>query len=329
MTADLAPPLQTRISALLGVDYPVIQAPMSWVARAQLAAAMSNAGGFGIVETGSRQLDEIRDEIRKMADLTDKPYGVNLPISVLRDTADPIGPFIEFIRERGVRVITTSAGRPEPLVGELKQAGFTVLHVVGTLKGALRAEAAGADALVVEGNEGGGFKQPGGASTMVLVPLVAAAVGIPVVAAGGIVDGASMAAAMCLGAEGVQMGTAMLASLESPVHDHWKQAIVEADETQTIVLNPWTKPSVRVLRNDRSQRLHDSGDHVTLREFDGSHAMYFGGDMGACVAASGQVVGRIDALRSVHEIVQDCVDGCRRSLSATLRAAMATDAAGA
>ena len=170
--------MQTRVTEQLGIEIPIIQAPMGFIARAQLASAVSNAGGMGIIETSSGQLDEVRVEIAKMRDLTDRPWGVNVAQLFIRDLS-----IIDFIVENGVQFVTTSAGDPAMLVPQLKQAGITVFHVVPTLRGAMKAIAAGVDGLVVEGIEGGGFKNADGASSMVLLPLIAANVDVPIVAA--------------------------------------------------------------------------------------------------------------------------------------------------
>src|SRR4051794_2542556 len=203
---------------MLGVEYPIVQAPMGWIARAQLASAVSEAGGLGIIETSSGELDAVRDEIRKMRDLTERPFGVNIAQLFVRDPT-----IVDFVVEQGVRFVTTSAGDPNRYTAKLKAAGLTVFHVVPTLAAALKAVDAGVDGLVVEGGEGGGFKNPRDVATMVLLPLVTSKVDVPVIAAGGITDGRSMAAAFALGAEGVQMGTRMVSASESPVHEHWKQ----------------------------------------------------------------------------------------------------------
>src|SRR5437764_14211339 len=234
------PAIVNRVTELLGVEYPIVQAPMGWIARSQLASAVSNAGGLGIIETSSGELDAVRDEIKKMQDLTERPFGVNIAQAFVRDPN-----IVQFVIDQGVKFVTTSAGDPTRYTSELKDAGLTVFHVVPTLRGALKAVDAGVDGLVVEGGEGGGFKNPRDVSTMVLVPLVCSTVDVPVIAAGGIVDGRSMAAALALGAEGVQMGTRMVSSLESPVHDNWKQAILAAAETDTAVLNQHTSPALR------------------------------------------------------------------------------------
>ena len=189
--------MKTRITELLGIDIPVVQAPMGYIARAQLASAVSNAGGMGIIETSSGQLDEIKVEIAKMRDLTDRPWGVNIAQMLMPDAT-----VIDFVIEHEVRFVTTSAGDPRRFTSLLKEAGVTVFHVVPTLRGASKAVDAGVDGLIVEGVEGGGFKNAHGSSTMVLTPLVRAAVDVPVIAAGGICDGVSMAAALTLGADG-------------------------------------------------------------------------------------------------------------------------------
>jgi len=206
---------------MLGIEKPIIQAAMGWIARSQLSSAVSNAGGMGIIETSSGELDAVREEIVKMRDLTDKPFGVNVAQAFVRDPK-----IIDFIIEQGVKFVTTSAGDPMKYTALIKEAGLTVFHVVPSLKGALRAIEAGVDGLIVEGGEGGGFKNPQDVASMVLIPQVCEAVDVPVVAAGGITDGRSMAAAFALGAEGILMGTRILSSSESPVHKNWKDAIM-------------------------------------------------------------------------------------------------------
>ena len=233
-----------RITRLLGVDIPLVQAPMGWIARSQLASAVSNAGGLGIIETSSGELDAIREEILKMRQLTDKPFGVNIAQAFVRDPD-----IVQFVIDQGVRFVTTSAGNPERYTSTLKEAGLTVFHVVPSLSAALKAVEAGVDGLVVEGGEGGGFKNPRDVSTMVLLPLVRSKVDVPIIAAGGFVDGKSMAAAFALGAEGVQMGTRMVSAAESPVHDNWKNAIVGAQETDTVFLNRFHSPALRASAN--------------------------------------------------------------------------------
>ncbi|HZO60923.1 MAG TPA: nitronate monooxygenase, partial [Solirubrobacterales bacterium] len=241
---------ENRVTRALGVDIPIVQAPMGWIARAQLASAVSNAGAFGIIETSSGELDVVREEIRKMRDLTDRPFGVNIAQAFVRDPN-----IVEFVADQGVKFVTTSAGSPMRYTAALKERGLTVFHVVPDLAGALKAVDAGVDGLVVEGGEGGGFKSPTPVSTMVLLPLIASKVDVPIIAAGGFVDGPTMAAALALGAEGIQMGTRMVSAAESPIHDNWKQAVLAARETDTVFLNRHTKPALRALRTERTTAL--------------------------------------------------------------------------
>jgi enoyl-[acyl-carrier protein] reductase II len=300
-----------RVTQLLGIEIPIIQAPMGWIARSQLASAVSNAGGMGIIETSSGELDIIKDEIRKMRQLTDKPFGVNIAQAFVRDPK-----IADFVVDQGIKFVTTSAGSPTRYTGQLKEAGLTVFHVVPTLKAALKAVEAGVDGLIVEGGEGGGFKNPSPVSSMVLLPLVRSKVNVPIVAAGGFVDGSSMAAAFALGAEGIQMGTRMVSALESPVHDNWKQRIVDAQETDTVVLNRFHSPALRALRTDRSIRLEKLVETNIMSEFGQAKDLYYGGDMEAAIALTGEVCGRIEDIKSVAEILGQT----REEFFATIRA---------
>lgn len=297
----MSPRIDTRFTRLLGIDVPIIQAPMGWIARSALASAVSNAGALGIIETSSGELDVIRKEIARMRELTDRPFGVNIAQLFVRDPS-----IVDFVVEQGVRFVTTSAGDPRQYTATLKSAGLTVFHVVPTLAAALKAVDAGVDGLVVEGGEGGGFKNPRDVATMVLVPLVASRVDVPIVAAGGICDGVSMAAALALGADAVQMGTRMVSASESPVHDNWKRAIVDGAETDTVFLNRFSRPGLRAIRTERTDRL-ERQEHVPLSEMSGAMDLYFGGDMEAAIALTGQVMGRIEAVETVAEIVESTV----------------------
>jgi enoyl-[acyl-carrier protein] reductase II len=303
MTADAR--FSNRVTELLGVEIPIVQAPMGWIARSPLASAVSNAGALGIIETSSGELDVIRHEIRKMRDLTDKPFGVNIAQAFVRDPH-----IVEFVAEQGVTFVTTSAGSPTRYTAALKDAGLTVFHVVPSLAGALKAVDAGVDGLVVEGGEGGGFKSPTPVSTMVLLPLVASRVDVPIIAAGGFVDGPTMAAALALGAEGVQMGTRMVSSAESPVHDNWKQAVLAARETDTVFLNRHTSPALRALRTGRTTELEFDTETNAMALFGQAMDLYFGGDMEAAIALSGEVAGRIDSVEPVAGIIRQTANDC-------------------
>ncbi len=297
MTESRPAPVKSRIAEMLGIDYPIIQAPMGWIARSQLASAVSNAGGLGIIETSSGELDAIKVEISKMKQLTNKPFGVNIAQAFVRDPQ-----IADFVVEQGVKFVTTSAGDPTKYTAKLKSAGLTVFHVVPTLAAALKAVEAGVDGLVVEGGEGGGFKNPRDVASMVLLPLVAENVNVPIVAAGGITDGFGMAAAFALGAEAVQMGTRMVAAKESPVHDNWKNAIVNAAETDTVFLNRFGRPGLRALRTERTTQLEHE-DQVGMDQFARTQDVYFGGDLEAGIALTGQIAGRITDVKPVEEIL--------------------------
>ena len=295
--------IKTRITDMLGIRYPIVQAPMGWIARAPLASAVSNAGGLGIIETSSGELDAVREEIRRMRALTDRPFGVNIAQAFVRDPD-----IVSFVVDQGVKFVTTSAGDPNRYCSALKTAGLTVFHVVPSLAAALKAVDAGVDGLVVEGAEGGGFKNPRDVSTMVLLPLVCSTVKVPVIAAGGIADGRSMAAAFALGAEAVLMGTRMVSSAESPVHDNWKNAIVNARETDTVFLNRFgAGPALRALRTEKTSRFEREPPEAIMSEFRNSRDLYFGGDMEASIALTGQVAGRIDAVKPVAQIIAETI----------------------
>ena len=292
-----------RVTRMLGVELPIIQAPMGWIARSQLASAVSNAGGMGIIETSSGELDAVKEEIKRMKELTDKPFGVNIAQAFVRDPQ-----IAQFVIDQGVKFVTTSAGSPTRYTGELKAAGLTVFHVVPTLKAALKAVEAGVDGLIVEGGEGGGFKNPNPVASMVLLPLVRSKVDVPVIAAGGFVDGKTMAAAFALGAEGIQMGTRMVSAAESPVHQNWKNAIVEAEDTSTVFLNKFHSPALRALKTERTQRLEKAIEENIMPEFGTAKDLYFGGDMEAAIPLSGQVAGRIDEVKPVASILAETRD---------------------
>jgi enoyl-[acyl-carrier protein] reductase II len=296
--------IDNRVTRLTGTQYPIIQAPMGWIARSQLASAVSNAGGLGIIETSSGELDNIKREVQLMRELTDKPFGMNVALSYVKGTN-----IIDFVIEQGINFVTTSSGSPSVCTRDFQAAGITVFHVVPTLDMAMKAIDAGVDGLVVEGGEGGGFKNPSPVSTMVLLPLIRSRVDVPIIAAGGISDGMSMAAAFAMGAEGVQMGTRMLSCLESPVHDNWKQAVVAAKETDTVFLNQQSRPALRALRTERTTALEPLGKFNVMENMAGIPQLYFGGDMEAAIPLSGEVCGRIDAVISAQQIIDETIAG--------------------
>ena len=289
-----------RVLAHTGARYPIVQAPMGWIARSPLASAVSRAGGLGIIETSSGETENCQREIRAMVD-SGLPFGVNLPIRFLKDEA-----MLRFVCEVGIRFVTTSAGSPAKFIAPLKAAGIVVYHAVPTVELALKCVEAGVDGLVVEGGEGGGFKNPEEVSTLVLLQAIREKVNVPLIAAGGIVDGRGMAAAFALGAEGIQMGTRFVASLESPVHAHYKEAIVGAATTGTWMLNTKASPCIRALKTDFTQVIHEAG-LMGPESFSGIQKVYFGGDMNAAPALAGQSAGLIHQISSVQDIISQTV----------------------
>ena len=301
-------PFDNRVTQLLGVEIPIFQAPMGYVAQPPLVAAVSEAGAMGLIP-GSLGTERTREDIRRIRDLTDKPFGVNLPLAFLQDPS-----IVDMIVAEGIEFVTTSAGSPDKYGPVLKEAGLIVFHVVPTLKGAQRAVDAGVDGLVVEGSEGAGFKNPRDVTSMVLLPLVAAKLDVPIVAAGGIADGRSMAAAFALGAEGVQMGTRMLSSAESGVHQNMKQAVVDAAETDTMLINRHNGKPVRVLRTPTTEpfELEDRTDVMTL--LGNTLKLYQDGEFEGTIPQLGAVAGRIEEILPVAEIIRRTVDEFEETL---------------
>ena len=289
-----------RVLAHTGAKYPIVQAPMGWIARYPLASAVSRAGGLGIIETSSGETENCKAEIRKMAE-TGLPFGVNLPILFLRDDS-----MLKFVCESGVKFVTTSAGSPAKFIGPLKDAGIVVYHAVPTVDAAVKCAEAGIDGLVVEGAEGGGFKNPEEVSTLVLLQAIRARVAVPLIAAGGICDGRGMAAAFALGAEAIQMGTRFVSSAESPVHDNYKAAITSGKETGTWILNKKSSPCIRALKSERTKAIYDEG-LMPPDALKGILGVYFGGDMEAAPALAGQTVGLIDEVKTAQQIIDETV----------------------
>jgi enoyl-[acyl-carrier protein] reductase II len=292
--------MTNRVLAHTGAKYPIVQAPMGWIARTQLASAVSRAGGLGVIETSSGETENCQAEIKKMAALK-LPFGVNLPIRFLKDDA-----MLNFVCASGVKFVTTSAGSPAKFIAPLKGAGITVYHAVPTVDAAMKCVDAGIDGLVVEGGEGGGFKNPEEVSTLVLLQAIRARCDVPMIAAGGICDGRGMAAAFALGAEGIQMGTRFVSCAESPVHANYKNAIVDAKETGTLVLNKKSTPCIRALKSQRTLAIYEEGV-MSFEAMRGIQDLYFGGDLEAAPALAGQTAGLINSIKTAQEIIEDTV----------------------
>ena len=291
-----------RVIDHTGSKYPIIQAPMGWIARSQLAAAVCEAGGMGIIETSSGEIDNCKNEIHAMSKLTDKPFGVNLPLLFLKDDS-----MVKFCVEAGIKFVTTSAGDPTKYVSILKDAGITVYHAVPSLDGAIKAIDAGVDGLVVEGTEGGGFKSPVEVGLLVLIQSIRQNSDIPLIAAGGIVDGAGMAAVFAAGADGIQMGTRFVSSKESPVHINFKNKILESNIDGTLMLNKSSKPVIRALKSELTNSIDKKG-MMEMTDFMKIQELYFDGNMEAAPALSGQSVGLINEIKTVKQIIEEIIN---------------------
>lgn len=295
--------MKTRITELLGIEYPVIQGGMAWVAEYHLAAAVSAAGGLGLIGAASAPPEVVREQIRKAKELTDKPVGVN--IMLLNPNAEEVA---KIVVEEGVKAVTTGAGNPAKFMEMWKKAGVKVVPVVASVAMAKMMERAGADAVVAEGTESGGHI--GSATTMTLVPQVVDAVDIPVVAAGGIADGRGFAAAMMLGAEAVQMGTVFVTAKESIVHSNYKQKVIAAKDIDSEVTGRSTGHPVRCIRNKMTReylKLEQEGatfeelEHLTLGTL---RSAVMDGDVVNGTVMAGQIAGMIKEEKSCGEIIQ-------------------------
>ena len=291
-----------RVIKHTGSKYPIIQAPMGWIARSQLASAVCEAGGMGIIETSSGEIDNCKKEILKMSELTDKPFGVNLPLLFLKDDS-----MVKFCVDAGVKFVTTSAGDPTKYISVLKDAGITVYHAVPSLQGAIKAANAGVDGLVIEGTEGGGFKSPVEIGLLVLIQSIKQNIDLPLIAAGGIVDGAGMAAVFAAGAEGIQMGTRFVSSVESPVHRNFKDKIIDSGIDGTLILNKSSKPVIRALKSDLTINIDQKGE-MDMSAMMNIKNLYFDGDMEAAPALSGQSTGLISEIKPVKQIIEQIID---------------------
>lgn len=285
-----------------GAQYPIIQAPMGWIARSQLASSVSNAGGLGIIESSSGDAVACREEIEKMGALTDQPFGVNLALRFLADDAM----LCYICEESKVKYVTTSAGSPKRWLKPLHDAGIVVYHAVGTVELAMKCVDAGVDGIVVEGAEGGGFKNPEEVSTLVLLQAIGERTDLPLVAAGGIVDGRGMAAAFAAGAAAIQMGTRFVSCAESPVHENFKAAIMDAPTDGTFMLNKKSTPCYRALKTERTAEYFEAG-LMEPSEFGNILDLYFGGDMESAIALAGQSAGLIHEVKSAKDIIDETV----------------------
>lgn len=296
--------MKTKVTELLGIEYPIIQGGMAWVAEYHLAAAVSEAGGLGIIGAGGAPAEFVREQIHKTKELTDKPFGVNLML--MNPEADAIA---QIIVEEGVRVVTTGAGNPGKYMAMWKEAGVKVIPVVASVALAKMMERAGADAVVAEGMESGGHI--GAATTMSLVPQVVDAVKIPVIAAGGICDGRGFAAAMMLGAQAVQMGTRFVVAKECIVHDNYKEKIIKAKDIDTEVTGVSHGHPIRQIRNKTTReylKLEKEGasfeelEHLTLGSL---RKAVVEGDVVNGTIMAGQIAGLVKKEQSCRDMIEE------------------------
>lgn len=310
--------MKTAITELLNIEYPIIQGAMAWVADPDLASAVSNAGGLGIVGTGHDPVDVVRQKVKQMKQNTDKPFAVNAMF--LSPHVDAVVDYL--IEESGVKIITTGAGNPGKYMDRFKEAGIIIIPVVASVAVAKRMERIGADAVVVEGMEAGGHI--GRLTSLALLPQVIDAVSIPVIGAGGFGDGRSLAAALMLGAEGIQVGTRFVVAEESNAHDNFKKSILKANDLSTVVTGEITGYPVRVLRNKLTkeylaiQKSITSDEKPEFSELErlGEGALeraVVHGDTKAGSMMAGQIAGLIKKEETVKEIILDYVDGAKQA----------------
>ncbi len=312
--------IKTRITEMLGIRYPIIQGGMQWISRAELAAAVSNAGGLGIITAATHKTKEdLQNEIRKTRELTDRPFGVNISMLPEMTADDMTRVYVETVIEERVPVVETSGRSPEPFVRYLKEAGIKLIHKVPSVRFAKKAEAIGADAVTIVGFECGGHPGMDDVTTLVLVPRAAESLSIPVIAGGGIADARGFVAALALGAEGVVMGTRFVATRECIAHPNFKEWIVKANETDTMLILRSIRNAARVMRNAAAQKaLEMENRGASLEELltvvggqIGRKAL-LEGDVDGGTFAIGQAVGLIHEIKPVKEVIEDIVKGAEQ-----------------
>jgi enoyl-[acyl-carrier protein] reductase II len=314
---------KTRLCELLGIEYPIIQGGMVWIANAELAAAVSNAGGLGLISPNAGmnrngdQVENLKKQIEIAKGLTSKPFGVNLPIL----NNPQIEALVDAVIKAKVKVVATAAGNPALYTSRFKEAGIKVLHLVAAVRHAQSAERRGVDAVIAEGYEAGGHNGLDELTTLTLVPQVADAVSIPVVAAGGIADARGVVAALALGADGVQMGTRFVATRECAAHQNFKDAVVKASDTDTAITGRKLGPT-RILKNEIATKLlameAAGASAEELQSFIGSSRSrtgQFEGDLANGEAYCGSVAGMIKEIKSVAEVIQSVVDNYDKVLA--------------
>ncbi len=314
---------KTRLTEMLGIEYPIIQGGMQWLSKAELASAVSEAGGLGLITAASfADPEELRDEIKKARSLTKKPFGINVSMLPVLMEGDITKRYIRVIAEEKAPVVETSGRNPEPFVPALKEAGVKLIHKVPAVRFARKAEAVGADAVTIVGFECGGHPGMDDVTSFILIPRAAESVNIPVIAGGGIANARGFVAALALGAEGVVMGTRFLATKECPAHQNFKEWIVGAQETDTMMIERSIRNAVRVMKNETAQKvleMEEQGatldDLIVYISGKVGQQAWLSGDLDGATIAAGQCVGLIHEITTVKQVIDEIVDGARRILS--------------
>ena len=315
--------MKTRITELLGIRYPIIQGGMQWVGRAELAAAVSNAGGLGILTALTQQTPEaLREEIARTRTMTDRPFGVNLTI-LPAVKPPPYAEYVQAILDGGIRIVETAGNSPRDFIDQFKAQGVKIIHKCTTVRHALSAERNGVDAVSIDGFECAGHPGEDDVPGLVLLPIAARALRIPIIASGGIADGRGMAAALALGAEGVNMGTRFCVTQEAPIHYNIKQALVAASERDTKLMFRTMKNTARVFRNAISEEVVATENRAGGCQFEDIRPLVAGvrgkaalasGEVNGGVVSAGQCIGLIDDVPTCAELVERMVRECREHL---------------
>ena len=316
--------MNTQITEMLGIEYPIVQGGMQWVGRAELASAVSNAGGLGILTALTQPTPaDLAKEIERCKGMTAKPFGVNLTLLPIVN-APPYEEIVRVIIEGGVKVVETAGNSPKEFTAKFKDAGITVIHKCTSVRHALSAERNGVDAISIDGFECAGHPGEDDVPGLVLIPAAARALRIPIIASGGIATGAGMAAALTLGAQGVNMGTRFMATQEAPIHDNIKQALVAAGERDTRLMFRTMRNTSRVLANDISNEVVEAERRPGGVQFEEIRHLVAGargraamesGNVQDGVVSAGQVVGLIDDIPTCAELIARMVKECRESLA--------------
>ncbi|MFW3497247.1 enoyl-[acyl-carrier-protein] reductase FabK [Aerococcus viridans] len=312
--------MKTDFWERIGVEYPIIQGAMAWVADADLASAVSNAGGLGVIGTGHDPVDVVKAKVEKMQTLTDKPFAVN--VMLLNEHVEEV---VDYICQSGVKTITTGAGSPGKYMDRFNAAGISVIPVVASVGLAKRMEREGVHAVIVEGMESGGHV--GRQTTMALLPQVTKALDIPVIAAGGIGDGRGMAAALMLGAVGIQVGTRFVVADESNAHDNFKERIIKAKDIDTVLTGESTGHPVRVLRNkltkeylkvekEEASKANPDWDKLEALGSGALRRAVVEGNLDTGSFMAGQIAGLVDKRETVSEIIQSYMTECKETIAA-------------